>query len=81
MSQPATSPRLWAPVHTPKRGRPYINWTCIAYTRTESKQLLLKYVKPERQAEILKRVRFARITISEFVPAPTIAGHTSKGTP
>ena len=67
MNKPARSIALWAPIHMPKRGQPYINWTCMSTTRREAKRLLLEFVIPERQAEMLKRVRFARVSIAEDV--------------
>lgn len=64
-NQQARSPRLWAPIHTPKRGRPWVNWVCVRMTRREAKRALLDGVDPKHHAIHLEGVRFARVTITE----------------
>jgi len=68
MSKPAISKNLWAPVHTPARGNPWINWRCVRTTRKASREALLEGIGPDYHKKHLDGVRFARVTITEDTP-------------
>lgn len=61
----AISKNLWAPIHTPARGNPWINWRCVRPTRRGALAALLENISPEHHKRHLKFVRFARVTITE----------------
>lgn len=61
----AISKGLWAPIHTPDRGHPWINWQCVKTTRKAAQEALLEHVAPKYHRSFLSGVRFARVTISE----------------
>lgn len=67
MNKTGITTNLWAPIHTPKRGRPWVNWVCVRSTRREAKRALLEDIAPAYHAEHLQGVRFARVTITEDV--------------
>lgn len=61
----AQTKQLWAPIITPKRGKEWICWICMSPTRRGSKEDFLQDVPEKDQAEVLKGVRFAKVTITE----------------
>jgi hypothetical protein len=69
----AITKNLWAPIATPKRGHPWVIWTSVASTRSEARKLYLKNFIPQYHKEVLKRVRFARVTIVEQVAGDAAA--------
>lgn len=68
MSEPAQTKNLWAPVITPKRGKPWICYVDARSTRRESKAAYLKDVLPAYHSDFLERCRFAKVTITEQKP-------------
>jgi hypothetical protein len=61
----AISKGLWAPIATPERGRPWVLWIYVRSTRHEAKSAYLSGYDKDTATSALKRVRFARVTITE----------------
>jgi hypothetical protein len=66
--KPAISKGLWAPIHTPQRGQPWVNWRCVRTTRKAAKEALLENIDACHHKRHLQGVRFARVTITEATP-------------
>lgn len=60
-----TARNLWAPIVSPQKGKDWIVWTCVRYTRREARNAYLEGINPNREKEHLARVRFAKVTIKE----------------
>lgn len=61
----AKSAGLWAPIVTPRRGRPWVMWTCVRVMRRDAIAAFTAGLNPSVVQEHLSRVRFARVTITE----------------
>lgn len=61
----ATTKNLWAPIIKPRRGAEWVNWTCVRRTRRGAKTEYLRDIPETYHPEMLKNVRFAKVTINE----------------
>lgn len=76
--QLARSTGIWAPIITPKRGRPWVFWSALRGTRRDARSAFLANYRPERRADALKGVRFARVTVTEDAPPAAAGGQGDK---
>lgn len=66
--KPLAAKRLWAPIASPNKGRPWILWRYIGYTKADAKREYLRDVPTALHKELLERVRFSRVTVAEDTP-------------
>ena len=62
---PAQTKNLWVPIVTPVSGDEWINWSAVSTTRRGSKRLYLYGSSVDMHKQMLERVRFAKVTITE----------------
>ena len=63
--KPVTRERMWAPIIKEPTGLEWINWECLRPTRREAKHAIVRYWGLLPDADLLKSIRFARVTITE----------------
>lgn len=64
----AVTKRLWAPIIKPARGHEWVNWLCVRSTKREAIIAYRAGVPIECMRHHIRRVRFARVTITEEPP-------------
>jgi len=61
----AVTRNLWAPLVTPKRGKPWISHLDVRSTRREAKAAFIGDMTPETADSCLRNVRFVKVTVTE----------------